>query len=97
MKKKQLVVITLGAILVFSVVFGAVSFYRPRATTTREQLNSQVNGLVDSCVKTLPAGIPECDEQLRDIVSRLCQQDPTLDACSDGRVEEYYKSRGRVS
>lgn len=97
MKKKQVIVIALGAILVFSVVFSAISFYQPRATTTREQLNSQVNGLVDSCIKSLPAGIPQCDEQLRDIVSRLCQQDPTLDACSDGRVEQYYKTRGLTS
>lgn len=93
MKVKQIIVIGLGAVLVLSAVLSAVSFSPPAPTITRQQLNSELNGLVNECMQTLPDGLSQCDDQLRTIVTSLCEQEPSLDACSDGRVEEYYKAR----
>ena len=94
MKTKQVVVIALGAVLVLSATLGAISFSSPPDTITIEELNTEVNGLVDNCMQTLPEGLPECDEQLRDIVTQLCEHEGSLDACTDGRVETYYSTRG---
>lgn len=93
MKIKQVIVVSLGAVLVLSVVLSAVSFSPPAPSVTREQLNSELNGLVNECMQTLPDGLPQCDDQLRTIVTSLCEQEPSLDACSDGRVAEYYMIR----
>lgn len=94
MNKKQVIVIGLGAALFLSAVLSAVSISQPPAPITREELNSQVNSIVDSCMQTLPQGLPECDAQLREIVDQVCAQEPSLDACTDGRVDEYYRIRG---
>ncbi len=94
MNKKQIIVIVIGLALFLSAVLSAVSISQPPAPLTREELNREVNSLVDTCMETLPQGLPECDEQLRDIVDQICQQDPSLDACTDGRVDEYYNIRG---
>lgn len=97
MKAKQVLVIGLGAVLFFSFTLAAISISSPQETVTLEEFNAQVNGFVDSCMQTLPEGIPECDEQLRSIVTEVCEAQPSLDACTDGRVDEYYRARDMVT
>jgi hypothetical protein len=91
---KKIIVIGLMAILVLSVTLSAITFYSRRPTAlTSSDLNSQVNAMVASCLQTLPNGTQQCDSQLRDAVIQLCQQDNSLDACKDGKTQQYYSER----
>jgi hypothetical protein len=94
---KKIFVIGLMAILVLSVTLSALTFYSRRTSPsiqTLSDLNSQVNAMVSGCIQALPNGTPECDSQLKEIVSQLCQQNnDSLDACKDGRVQQYYQMR----
>jgi hypothetical protein len=95
---KKVFVIGLMAILVLSVTLSAITFYSRRpAVQTRSDLNSQVNAMISGCLQSLPNGTQECDSQLKGIVTQLCQQDSSLDACKDGRVQQYYQARQRAS
>lgn len=98
MKAKKVIVIGLMAVLVLSVTLSAITFYSRRpspsnAVQSREELNSVVNAAVKHCIDSLPAGTPDCDSQLRDSVAGLCAQDSGLDACRDGKVDQYYRAR----
>lgn len=88
---KQIAVIGLGAVLFFSAILGAISLSSPQQTSLSiEELNAEVNALVDFCMDTLPTGLAECDEDFR-LIGQLCEQVSTLDACTDGRIEEYHR------
>ena len=98
MKAKKIVVIGLMAVLVLSVTLSAISFYTRQpspsnAIQSKEELNSAVNAAVKHCIDSLPAGTPDCDSKLKDSITSLCTQDSELDACRDGKVEQYYKAR----
>jgi hypothetical protein len=98
MSTKKILVIVLMAVLASSVLAGASSLFsgRPSPSSIQQQdTNTQLNNVVDFCMKSLPNGIPECDNQLRDLVNSVCNDNRgSLDACHDGRVEQYYKVRG---
>jgi hypothetical protein len=95
---KKIFVIGLMAILVLSVTLSALTFYSRRpAVQTRPDLNSQVNAMISTCAQSLPNGTQECDSQLKDVVTQLCQQDNSLDACTDGKVQQYYQARQAAS
>lgn len=84
------------AVLVLSVTLSTLTFYSRRPSSsvqTGSDLNSQVNAMVSGCIQSLPDGRPECDSQLKEIVAQLCQQDSSLDACTDGKVQQYYQAR----
>ena len=98
MKAKKLVVIGLMGVLVLSVTLSALTFYARQpspssAIRSREQLNSVINAAVKQCIDSLPAGNPDCDAHLKDTVANVCAQDNGLDACHDGKVDQYYKAR----
>jgi hypothetical protein len=64
---------------------------------TTLQLNAATNALVDECLKTLPSGSPSC-ETMKSTISEACQTASNqLDACNDGRVEQYYTIRNTAS
>jgi hypothetical protein len=80
----------------------AISSYTRSTTTTKEdqirELNRKVNGIVDFCMNSLPNGIPECDNRLKVIMNEVCSTsiNNNLDACHNGRVDQYYRVRGEV-
>ncbi|MGB6530545.1 MAG: hypothetical protein WBF33_20765 [Candidatus Nitrosopolaris sp.] len=59
----------------------------------QSQINARLNGIVDFCMKSLPVGIKPCDNQLKNIVTQICARIGELDACHDGKVDQYYKVR----
>jgi c-di-AMP phosphodiesterase-like protein len=95
---KRIAVIVIMAILVSSVVAGAVSDFNRSTTTTNNQasLNARIDNVVDFCLKSLPVGTSPCDSQLGPVLNRICSAEntqQTLDACHDGKVTQYYKVR----
>jgi hypothetical protein len=101
---KKILVIVLMAVLASSVLAGASSLFSggrspsPRSNTHQVDINTKLNNIVDFCMKSLPSGIPECDNQLRDVVNSVCNDNRgNLDACSDGRVDQYYKVRAEAA
>jgi hypothetical protein len=96
---KKILVIVLMIVLASSVLVGASSLFsgRPSPRSIQQQdTNTQLNNVVDFCMKSLPNGIPECDNQLRDLVNSICNSNDNkdnLDACHNGRVDQYYKVR----
>ena len=97
MKAKKVIVIGLMAVLVLSVTLSAITFYSRQtpsnAIQSREGLNAAVNAAVKQCIDSLPSGTPDCDSQLKDSIANLCAKDSSLDACHDGKVDQYYKAR----
>lgn len=86
------------SILVLSVTLSAASYFsrRPNASnriSSRDELNVALNAAVQDCLASLPNGTETCDTRLEDSVRNLCAQDGQLDACTDGKVEQYYKAR----
>ena len=98
---KKILVIVLMAVLASSVLAGASSLFsgRPSPSSIQQQdTNTQLNNVVDFCMKSLPNGIPECDSQLREIVNSVCNNNKdNLDACHDGKVDQYYRARAEVA
>jgi len=95
---KKIFVIGLMALLVLSVTLSALTFYSRAppmpSVQTFSDLNSQLNTLVSGCIQSLPNGTQECDTHLNEVVSKLCQQsNDSLDACNDGKVQQYYQKR----
>lgn len=79
-------------VLVSSVAAGASSLFTNRVQ--EQDINAELNRIVDFCVESLPAGIPECDQQLREIVDNSCRaSDNSLDACKNNKVDHYFRSR----
>jgi hypothetical protein len=100
---KKILVIVLMAVLASSVLAGTSSLFSGRrspspSNTQQVDINTQLNNIVDFCMQSLPNGIPECDNQLRDLVNSLCNDNrENLDACNDGRVNQYYKVRAEAA
>ena len=51
--------------------------------------------MVNFCLKSLPKGYAACDSELSPAVSKICAEHigQPIDACSDGKVAQYYKIR----
>ena len=100
MKSKKVLVLILMVALVSSVAAGAASLFNRPSNNDVSALNARINGAVNSCMQTLPAGTPTCDTQLVSVVDKICspqstneQQRSQIDACHDGKVVLYYKIR----
>jgi hypothetical protein len=96
----KLIVIILMGVLLSSAVAGAISFYNraPSANTDNNNIpliNARLNSVVNFCLKSLPKGYAACDSQLSPAVSKICAEHTgqPIDACSDGKVAQYYKIR----
>jgi flagellar basal body-associated protein FliL len=99
-KSKKILVIILMVALVSSVAAGAASLFNRPSNNDVLALNARINGAVNSCMQTLPAGTTTCDTQLGSLVDKICnpqstneQQRSQIDACHDGKVLQYYKIR----
>jgi hypothetical protein len=93
---KKILVIVLMVVLVSSVAAGASSLFTgtPSNRVEERDINTQLNRIVDFCMESLPAGIPECDGQLREMVDNSCRAtDNSLDACRNNKVDQYYRAR----
>jgi hypothetical protein len=98
---KKVLVIGLMVVLGSSVLVGAISLYNRSSSNApahiigvnQTQINARLNGVVDFCMKSLPNGIQACDRQLKDVVTQVCANIGELDACHDGKVDQYYKAR----
>src|ERR671925_1882061 len=93
---KKILVIVLIVVLASSVAAGASSLFRgtPSTRVKEQDINTQLNRVVDFCIDKLPAGIPECDSQLRELVDNACKaNDNDLDACKNDKVRQYYRAR----
>lgn len=100
MSGKKILVIIIMILLISSVAAGAVSFFnRSQSSSTPNNnalINARLNQVVDFCISSLPKGTSACDNQLLPVVNKICAQGSaksTIDACSDGKVSQYYKSR----
>ena len=83
-----------------SVLVGAVSLYNRSSSNAphmievnQSQINARLNIVLDFCMKSLPNGIQACDKQLKDVVTQVCANNVELDACHNGKVDQYYKAR----
>jgi hypothetical protein len=93
---KKIIVILLMVVLASSVAAGASSIFSgPRSSTVTEQdINVELNRIVDFCIESLPAGVPECDQQLREVVDNSCRTtNDGLDVCKSNKVDQYFRSR----
>jgi hypothetical protein len=93
---KKTLVIVLMIVLVSSVVAGASTLFTgtPSTRVERQDINIQLNSVVDFCLKSLPGGTPECDNQLGEVVVSTCKaNNNNLDACMNDRVNQYYTMR----
>ena len=96
---KKILVIIIMVVLISSVVAGAVSFFNKPQTSRNNNnaiLNARLNQVVDFCIRSLPNGTSACDNQLLPVVNEICGQDGAkamIDACTDGKVLQYYKAR----
>ena len=101
MSGKKILVIIIMAVLVSSVVAGAVSFFNRSSTSPNNDnnnalLNDRLNEVVNFCIRSLPNGTSVCDNQLLPVVNKICAQDDAkevIDACSNGKVAQYYNTR----
>jgi hypothetical protein len=58
------------------------------------ELNSRLNSILDSCLNSLPNGLHACDRELKNVVIEVCAaNNGTLDACHNGKVDQYYVAR----
>jgi hypothetical protein len=94
---KIAVVIGLMVVLGSSVLVGAISLYNRSSSNVpavnESQINARLNGVVDFCMRSLPVGIKSCDNQLKNLVSQICASIGELDACDNGKVDQYYNIR----
>jgi hypothetical protein len=93
---KKIIVILLMVVLASSVAAGASSLFTgtPPNRVQEQDINAELNRIVEFCIESLPAGIPECDQQLREIVDNSCRaSDNSLDACKNNKVDHYFRSR----
>ena len=100
MKSKKILVIVLMVVLVSSVAAGAASLFNRPGNNDVSAINARLNGAVNSCMQTLPAGTTTCDTQLGPVVDKICnpqsineQQRSQIDVCHDGRILQYYQIR----
>lgn len=93
---KKTLVIVLMIVLVSSVVAGASTLFTgtPSTRVEEQDINNQLNSVIDFCLKTLPEGRPECDNQLGEVVVSTCKAyNNNLDACINDKVNQYYTLR----
>ena len=93
---KKTLVIVLMIVLVSSVAAGATTLFTgtPSTRVDRQDINIQLNSVIDFCLKSLPEGTPECDNQLGEVVVSTCKANNNdLDACMNDRVNQYYTMR----
>jgi Na+-transporting NADH:ubiquinone oxidoreductase subunit NqrC len=99
---KKILVIIIMVVLISSVVAGAASFFNKPQTSSNNNnnnnafLNARLNQVVDFCMTSLPNGTSACDNQLLPVLNEICGQDGAkamIDACTDGKVLQYYKAR----
>jgi hypothetical protein len=93
---KKTLVIVLMIVLVSSVAAGASSLFTgtPSTNIEKQDVNIQLNRVIDFCLKSLPEGTPECDNQLGDVVVSTCKaNNNNLDACMNDKVSQYYSMR----
>ena len=93
---KKTLVVVLMIVLVSSVAVGASRLFTgtPSTKIENQDINNQLNGIIDSCLKSLPEGTPECDNQLGDFVVSTCKaNNNNLDACMNDKVNQYYSMR----
>ena len=102
--KKILVIVLMAVLASSAVIAGASSLFsggRPsQSNNTQKQgnINIQLNSIINFCRESLPNGIPECDSQLREIVNSVCyKHNDNLDACHDGKMNQYYTVRSAQS
>src|SRR3954454_24570422 len=99
MTAKKVLVIGLMAVLWLSFLVRPISVYTrssppaPSIKQAEAQLNDKINQILDICTRSLPNGIPACDNQLRDGINKVYESNNKLDACHDGRVNQYYRIR----
>jgi hypothetical protein len=83
-------------VLASSVAAGASTIFTgtPSNRLEEQDINAELNRIVDFCIESLPVGIPECDQQLRQIVDNSCRvSNNSLDACKNNKVNQYFESR----
>jgi|SRR4026207_1544827 hypothetical protein len=98
---KRILVIIIMAVLVSSIVAGAMSYFNRSSSTANNNqilLNERVNNIVDFCINSLPNGTTMCDSRLGPLLNKICNGEnntaqQSLDACHDGKVAQYYKVR----
>ena len=102
--KKILVVVLMAVLGSSAVIAGASSLFSGRpspsntSNTQQGNTNTQLNNIVNFCMRSLPNGIPQCDSQLRELVNSVCyNHNDNLDACHDGKVNQYYTVRSAQS
>ena len=95
---RLIVIILMGVFCI--IIAGAISFYNraPSANTDNNNIpliNARLNSVVNFCLKSLPKGYADCDSELSPAVSKICAEHTgqPIDACSDGKVAQYYKIR----
>jgi hypothetical protein len=101
MSGKRILVIIIMVVLISSVVAGAVTLFNRSSTSANNSndaalLNARLNEFVNLCMRSLPNGTSVCDNQLLPVVSKICAESnakQVIDACSDGKVVQYYKNR----
>jgi hypothetical protein len=98
---KRILVIIIMAVLVSSIVAGAMSYFNRSSSTANNNqilLNERVNNIVDFCINSLPNGTTMCDSRLGPLLNKICNGEnntaqQSLDACHDGKIAQYYKVR----
>jgi flagellar basal body-associated protein FliL len=98
---KRILVIIIMAVLVSSIVAGAMSYFNRSSSTANNNqilLNERVNNIVDFCINSLPNGTTMCDSRLGPLLNKICNGEnntaqQSLDACHDGKMAQYYKVR----
>jgi hypothetical protein len=91
---KKTLVIVLMVVLVSSVAASSYFAGTPSTKTENQDINNQLNRIIDFCLKSLPEGTPECDNQLGDVVVSTCKaNNNNLDACMNDKVNQYYSMR----
>jgi hypothetical protein len=102
MAAKKVLVIGLMAVLLLSVLVSAISFYTrspaPSPPINQAEANDKINRILDICIRSLPNGIPACDDpRLRDGIHKVCESNNNkLDACHDGKMDQYYRIRNEA-
>ena len=91
---KKTLVIVLMVVLVSSVAASSSFAGTPSTKIENQDTNNQLNRIIDFCLKSLPEGTPECDNQLGDVVVSTCKaNNNNLDACMNDKVNQYYSMR----
>lgn len=86
--------VAIGILFLFIFLQGLdkTSELEAKSESARNNLNTALNRLVDGCLSTLPAGSSECDDLRAEVDDACATVNDNLDACKDGRVDEYYES-----